>query len=433
MKNQTKPWTPEEVQILKTSFENNKSAKEIATLLNRTVKSIYTKKAMLKIDIKTSVNVPKECADVNYEDIVVSPVGKNIHTLEGLIEYANIDKSKNEIVSHTINTWEMMDSMARVHTLTQVKAQLKPLSVKTDFNAGLEIFKQELSKIVPSQEVKEFKTKGKELAILSIPDLHLGKLSDGDETGYGDYNTKIACDRFSNSVDYFIPKIKNNTEKTVLVLGNDFFNTDSYLKTTTAGTPQDEDSRWMKTFRKGCELLSMNAEKISKYTPVEIIIVRGNHDMQRSFYAGLYLEAYFRNNKNVKVHNQPIDRKYILWNNGLFGFAHGDKFEAKSANKHKDLRERMMLDAREGFAKSTYQEWFFGHLHHQIKKEFGTMTCNWLPSLCEADTWHAEEGFCGSTPRATLFKYGSMGLLEQSFYTPIHKKANNLVSGGYLV
>ena len=37
--------------------------------------------------------------------------------------------------------------------------------------------------------------------------------------------------------------------------------------------------------------------------PVDVVVVQGNHDYERMFYAGEYLRAFFKNDERVDVDN----------------------------------------------------------------------------------------------------------------------------------
>ena len=41
------------------------------------------------------------------------------------------------------------------------------------------------------------------------------------------------------------------------------------------------------------------ANYLAEYAPVDIVIVQGNHDFERMFYAGEVLSAWFKNDKDV--------------------------------------------------------------------------------------------------------------------------------------
>lgn len=128
----------------------------------------------------------------------------------------------------------------------------------------------------------------KYLLELSLPDLHIGKLSWEDESGEN-YDTKIAIERYNESVGKLLNHVrhyKNEISEILLPIGNDLFNIDNKNNMTTAGTPQHVDSRWQQMFNKAKGLLIKNINDLMQIAPVKVVMVSGNHDMQTVFYLG---------------------------------------------------------------------------------------------------------------------------------------------------
>ena len=97
----------------------------------------------------------------------------------------------------------------------------------------IDVFKQQ--RINTSENVVE----------LDVVDLHYGQDSE-------DYSLDIARDLAIKSVFNLCQQSAiYNPKKILLVLGNDFFNVDNDKNTTHAGTPQQECTRWQKTFESG--------------------------------------------------------------------------------------------------------------------------------------------------------------------------------------
>jgi len=119
--------------------------------------------------------------------------------------------------------------------------------------------------------------------------------------------------------------------KILFPIGSDFFNSDTIYNTTTKGTPQDEDLRWQKTFNVGVRLL-IDAINLLKQTgvQVDVVVIPGNHDFERSFYMGAYLEAWFNNDTLVKVNNGASPRKYYKFGKVLLGLTHGSEEKESS-------------------------------------------------------------------------------------------------------
>jgi hypothetical protein len=247
---------------------------------------------------------------------------------------------------------------------------------------------------------------------VSIFDLHLGKLGWAGETGEN-FDTKIAAKRFIDSVKTLIYRAQGFNITTVLFpVGQDFFNSDNKENTTSNGTPQDEDLRWQKTFDVGCRLLvdAVNLLKQMGVT-VEVMVIPGNHDFERSFYVGKYLEGWFNNDPQVLVNNGASPRKYKVHGKVLLGFTHGK-------DEKQDSLPLLMASDKESkpyWSQTTYHEWHLGHVHRQktikytildknkiVDEDLG-VTVRYLSSLTGTEEWHHKKGYVGQIKGADAF------------------------------
>jgi hypothetical protein len=90
----------------------------------------------------------------------------------------------------------------------------------------------------------------------AIFDAHIGRLTWDEETGEN-YDLKIAEQMIKSAILKHLSMIKElPVSRILLPLGNDFLNVDNKFNTTSKGTPQQEDTRWQKTFKKGWEICS---------------------------------------------------------------------------------------------------------------------------------------------------------------------------------
>lgn len=258
-----------------------------------------------------------------------------------------------------------------------------------------EQFKKDATKYAPKYSSINYPKDNKGLMEICIPDLHLGKLAWDKETGE-DYDLEEAKTRFFKAIMYFL-SVSKNVEKFVLVVGNDFFNSDTMSNTTTPngrngykGTPQQDDSRWQKTFLEGRKLLVQAIDELRRVAPVDVIIIPGNHDHQRSFYLGDTLESWYRNCREVYIDNRPKTRKYYQYGQNLLGYTHGDK------EKQADLPLIMANEVPTAWANSKFREWHVGHIHKTVTNEMIGCTVRTIPSLSGTDAYHAEHGYTGS-------------------------------------
>ncbi len=333
-----------------------------------------------------------------------------IKTLEQLIEAAKIDTKVWDIERYVCNKWEVaafdrVESKFIPKELWQVKATLK-MKDKDIFlrEVAKEIIGeiQEQSPVVPQRKYP--KKKEQYLAEVDLFDPHIGKLSWGLESGE-DYDIKIATKRYKEALEEIIDRNTYGVERWLLPLTGDFFNVNSSMAQTFAGTPQSEDTRWKKTFRTGWTLLSNSINTLSSIAPVTVLIVPGNHDTESLFYAGEVLLARFNGDQNVTVDNSPMTRKYFRYGVNLTGFTHG------SDEKLEQLPMIMANEAKNDYSNTLYREWHVGHLHSKREyrflstKEDKGVTVRVIRSLSSVDEWHYKKGYIGAIKTGEAFIY----------------------------
>jgi len=248
---------------------------------------------------------------------------------------------------------------------------------------------------------------------LMIPDLHLGKLAWGEETGYGNYDSKEACRLYREAVSTLVARTAHwSPEFITLIVGNDFFHSDNKQGTTTKGTPLDNDSRFAKMFRAGRQMMTDVIEALHAHAPVRVICQPGNHDSQSAWLLGEALECWFRHTPTVEVLNAPTPRKYMEWGAVLLMWEHGDK------GKREDTPLLMAVEQPEAFGRTAFREIHTGHLHKVQTNERMGIRVRVCPALCDADAWHSESHYVGNMRQAEAFVWSKEeGLIAQAFYT----------------
>lgn len=327
---------------------------------------------------------------------------------EFILEALGYDPAKFNLLKTSIRegTWGVQKKGGEQGLLSsrRVSAVIEP---KTKEEATFSTLHENFMKFTAAhkpKKVKRIKVDGNNIAIISIADLHLGKLAWAPETGEN-YDAKIAEKRFFHIIDEAISRIemlksnnkKEAVEEIVFFWSQDFFHFDTTYQTTTAGTAQDSDVRWQKLFTQGCQMLTEAIEKLSKYAPVRTFYTRSNHDEQISYHATCYLSAYFRNDDNVTVDTSPSTRKYVEYGVNLFGFGHGDK-------EGKRMGSIMPLEAKESWGRTYSREFFLGHFHsRQTEKDANGVLLRYLASPTSTDAWHAQCGYLGAQKNAQMF------------------------------
>ena len=359
--------------------------------------------------------------------VITSEVTSRVVTADDLLNIYNVSLDDWEIEKQVLNTWEVGAKGPNGDIVTtplfQVKLWLKNKQTSILKNVREE-FIDDIKKLSPKVDKISYKPridKSPLLLELNIFDLHLGKIAWSEETGHN-YNLEIASKLFSDCIDEFIFECQNkNIERIVLPIGNDFFNSDRShpFNSTTKGTPQEEDTRWQKTFRTGRQLIVDNINKLSQIAPVDVIMVPGNHDYERNFYLGDSLEGWFYNNPNVNVDNSPSPRKYYNYGKVLIGYTHGNE------EKLTDLPLIMAHEKPTEWALSSFREFHLGHEHRkkEIKykstEEHQGVIIRFMSSLSATDSWHHKRGYIGSKRSAeAMFWDGEKGLKNNSYFIP---------------
>jgi len=362
--------------------------------------------------LSKSINQAKQGQEIAVDTkentkTLTSPKSSRIKTLDDLIAQCEIDTNIWEVERYIVNKWEVgsqIDGVIVVEPLFQVKAWLKK---------NKEVYRLELLRSQIIEEVKSFapiykkidypKFNQGQLLEVNIFDLHFGKLCWGKETG-DNYDTKIARKRFLGAIKSIISRVEGyNIKKIVFPIGNDFFNSDNKANTTSNNTPQDEDLRWQKTYKRGRELLIEGIDLLQQVAPVDVVVVQGNHDFERSFYVGDAMECWYHNNPNILVNNEANPRKHYKFGDCLITYTHGNN------EKVLDLPLLVASEVPKLWASTKYREVHIGHLHH--KKEIKFMSTNehkgmvirYMRSLSGTDAWHNLKGYTGGIQACEAF------------------------------
>lgn len=264
-------------------------------------------------------------------------------------------------------------------------------SIKDEFIKDLEDLSSGIEFSIPYMVMDKSKKTEPVMVEISVPDFHFGQRSWSEETLGEDWNIRIASMLLDMEVDKLIEMVcrtYDNIAKIVFPIGNDFFNVDSPSNTTTKGTPQDEDENYKKTFTMARRLLTKLIDKMNEVAPVEIVIVPGNHDEERSFFMGEVLNAWYRNTDYVNIDNKPCAKKYQLYGNTLLGYVHQYK-----GTQLKELPFEMATDVKDLFNQAVFYEWHVGHTH--AEKIISVRDCKiiTLPSLAPESNWSSKSGY----------------------------------------
>ena len=232
-------------------------------------------------------------------------------------------------------------------------------------------------------KIKYSKSKDPILYEISLPDIHYGKITDDSTNAVEEYYMKAIMDLHRKADGLEIDRF-------LLPVGNDGLNSEGYSRATTKGTPQQDHLLWRQSFRGYWHLVMKSIDYLAQFAPVDVIVVQGNHDFERMFYAGEVLSALYSNNKNVTVDNDYKARKYYQYGVNMIMWCHGDKVKADK------MALLMATEQPEMWSSSKFREAHCGHVHKEQVNEYMGTKVRFIPSICGNDEWHKNHGYIGT-------------------------------------
>jgi len=256
------------------------------------------------------------------------------------------------------------------------------------------------------------KVKSNYLCEVNIFDPHFWKLAWKDETGQS-YDLKIAEDIYMNTIAELIQDMKiYRPEKIILTVWSDFFNADNNANTTTAGTPQDCDSRHQKAFWVGIRVCRSAIEELNKIAPVHVVVVPWNHDKVTSYHMWVVLEVMYDWNKSITIDNSPADMKIFEYGKCLISWDHGDW------PKTKDVPWIIARDYPEMWWRTLFRENHRWHLHQESCTDLHWFKIRIEPSISARDAWHATKWY-GSLRGAKAYIWDKERWLKAQLHSNI--------------
>lgn len=234
------------------------------------------------------------------------------------------------------------------------------------------------------------KPRGKDttFAEISLADFHLDKAGLNKET-IEDRKTQ-----YLNTLEELLVSIQVfNPHTYVFVIGNDFFQTDTYGNTTTKGTPVDTLVPFNESYEQGFDLLVNAILRLrSGGAYVHVINVSGNHARTKEFYLAHALSVFFKNDPSVFFDIKEDNLKFAVMGETFVGYHHGD------CKKLDELPLIFATNPKSSLAFGTckYREVKTGDKHYYLTKEVKGVRIQQLPSLSNTDRWHRDNLFVHS-------------------------------------
>lgn len=348
---------------------------------------------------------------------------EEIRTLEELVEKTKIDLNKWKIVRWRQNYWGNVNDPH-----WQVRAELEPRKLDKDPELQKDYLLAEIKKYQENQPKSPWDSYnsvifGNDPALtqylleISIPDLHIGKLAWGVESGE-DYDIQIACESYKKAVRTLLSRAPlQSLAKIVLPVGNDLIHIDNAENQTTAGTVVDTDSRFAKIVQVAKKLLIETIDELKQIAPVEVIIVRGNHDSNVTFLLGEVIDAWFHGDPLVTVDNTPKWRKYYQYGKVGVMLTHGEK------EVHNELGLIFATEEAKLWADTKFRFCKLGHFHKTKKINYLSVDSNTgfqvevIPSLSANDEWHNSKGYISNKQAKAFLYHKEEGEIAEYTYT----------------
>ena len=321
----------------------------------------------------------EDCETALYEARKLARNEENTSDSDNVISEFEQFLDKNGISQSDVSSvkfWQTVSGQQRFSVVTKGES----MSVET-IKDEIENFAAVYSPVVEKKDhMKPWSSLNPIAYEISLPDIHYGKLHDLNLTQVEDEYMMVVEDLVKKAAGLDI-------ERFILPIGNDGMNSEGMRGTTTKGTPQQDSGGWKDTFRGYWQLITQAVDFLKEKAPVDMIVVSGNHDYERMFYAGDVLAGWYRNDANVTVDNSYSSRKYYEYGQNMLMFTHGDK------EKPADMPLIMATEKPELFARTSYREVHCGHLHKEMVNEYRGIKVRFIPSICPNDEWHKQMGY----------------------------------------
>jgi len=304
-------------------------------------------------------------------------------------------------------------------TLYDSEGNIKIQWVKTNakHNSELHYFQQAIEDFINSARIRAATpiatpalTHSDTMSVYSIGDAHIRLLAWGKEVGE-DYDSDIGTADLLSAIDLLVIQAYPSEEAFIIDTG-DWYHSNGQQNTTTAGTRVDVDSRFAKMIQVGLNLAVSLVEKaLTKHKLVRWRSAIGNHDTYSSLYVTCFLQAWFKDEPRVIVHDTPSVFMYHQFGKNLIGITHGHTV------KPEKLGEIMSVDCKSQWSDTDHRYWYTRHVHHQQVKEFSNCVIETCNTLTGKDAWHAASGYRSSQSMKSITLHKLYGEISRNTVT----------------
>lgn len=345
--------------------------------------------------------------DLNDED-VTNP--------EKILLALGYDPSRWEIITYRVSEWDRDKSGVKAKSVQYKITPKKELSTIDIIKATNDAFKTDVKPLSIQYKKHDNKLCDKKLMEIAPIELHMGKLSHEIETGEN-YDLKIAQKRFySIFEEIFIRQDIEKCGRCVLVIGSDFFNSESDNCTSVNKIPQENDSRYIKLFTEGIKMYTKVLLTLrEKFNKVDVMLCAGNHARAMETFLYIALQQKFCNDNIINfIENYRHTQAYTFGNCAIF-YNHGD------ANLKQTIKS-IPAEFDNIWGTHPFRELHLGHLHKEVTvDDEGGMITRRIGSPCSTDAWHYSNRFVGALKKHQIFIWDAESGLKQILYIGINK------------
>ena len=344
---------------------------------------------------------------------------KALRTEAEVLEHCQVDTAEWEVHRLKITNHKQgqtdADKNARIVSMVNITLELRrrrrddPERAKAEV---MELLKKHAPRIAKPKWTRR-KNRGELMLEISVPDIHFGKLADGEETGEA-YNLKIARSLYLKAHEHILNQAceRYDIGQVIQVPSNDIMHFDGSRYTTTKGTRQDASGTWQRVYMTARKAAVDAVLMCREAAPVRVISHTDNHAQDAAFYLGDALDCYFHADPHTVVDSGPQPYKFHRHGNCLIGWGHGHQA------KYPELQAIMARYCPNDYAECPVKEWHLGHLHKEMLIDgWGGMVFRRISSLSGADSWHAGMGY-GSQKSAMGFVWSHDALEAVVYFTP---------------
>lgn len=253
------------------------------------------------------------------------------------------------------------------------------------------------------------------LTFYPIPDLHLGMYAWEPETG-DNYDVATAVSVATTGIAALAAQARPSRKAVVCFLGDYFHANDAKAVTPNSGHLLDVDGRWAKVFLAGAKLAIELIEVVAaKHDEVEVVVIRGNHDPDAAMSLAVALALFYSSNPRITINQSPAIAWFRRFGACLLAATHGHTM------KPERMAWMMAVDRPDDWGATRHRSMFFGHIHHETKKEVGGVNVESFGSPAGKDAWNAASGYrSGRALHAVTFhrEDGEIGRIRVNVVKP---------------